>query len=223
MILKTNTLKKTPKILHWKENHLRKKARQINHSDTLRTILQKDKNPLKFLDDYSNIDQALTASINRNNFDLKIVGQAKADELIKTLNRHKPDFIHFSMHSSIKQGLYFVDGTGQAAPMNVEDFKEIMALYASMNKPISVVLSACNSKLHGLAIKEFCQYVVATNDVFPDDAGVVYTNYFYDILFNGNDYNIPYCHDAAVLAIKQNKPPFPFTNNKPTYSILEII
>jgi hypothetical protein len=182
-----------------------------------------DKNPLAFLKEFSRIKKALRQSLDRNNFDLEIEGSVKNADLFELLNDYRPEYLHISLHSSLKNGLYFEDEAGNLSTMPVEEFKSIMNLFAQVHKPAAIILSACNSKNHGLAIKDIFDHVIATETVLPETAGIVYASRFYTTLFSNNSNTVPFCHAAACQAIEFTKPSFAPINEFPVHQILTLL
>ena len=165
-------------------------------------------NPLDFGREFKNIENARQLADGRNDYAVpNIKTGVEADNLPHILTKYQPDILHFSLHSSKSEGLYFENETGQAEPITAEDFKDIIATYISDpdGKGIidTIVLSCCNSKLYGKQIEEYANHVIVTKDLFPDKAAVVYTKDFYKMLFNNKD--IAYAHRVAKTAIKRKK------------------
>ena len=166
------------------------------------------KNPLDFGKELRKIQKALDSSVDRNNYDIRIRPGILKNELMHLLDDQKPDYLHITMHASKTDGLDFEDDNGKPLPMSAAEFAQVLQLLNKQHQPHVIILSACNSKAHAEAVKAFCKYSIGTVTVFPEDAGVVYAQRFYEILFNKNSTDIPYCHQAAVLGIQQNVPPF---------------
>ncbi|MGB3075558.1 MAG: hypothetical protein WBB36_09565 [Chitinophagales bacterium] len=162
----------------------------------------KNKNPLDFGSEYQKIKDVLQSSSDRSNFKIEIEASVKKNKLREILNKYRPDYLHMSMHSSLTEGLYFENENKEKLPMPVREFGEILKLVSEVHRPISVVLSACNSKAHAEAIRDYCNYVIGTQSVFPADAGILYATEFYSTLFNNNSTNIPFCHKAGLQAIE---------------------
>lgn len=182
-----------------------------------------DKNPLAFLKEFSRIKKALRQSLDRNNYDLEIEGSVRNADLFELLNDYRPEYLHISLHSSLKNGLYFEDDAGNLSVMPVEEFKSIMELFAQVHKPAAIILSACNSKNHGLAIRNTFDHVIATETVLPETAGIIYASRFYTTLFSNTTNTIPLCHTAACQAIEFTKPAFQPINQIPVHQILTLL
>jgi hypothetical protein len=183
----------------------------------------KDKNPLDFGNEFKQIKDSLRAGTDRNNYKIEIETSVRKDEFLDMLYRYLPDYLHLSMHSSLTEGLYFEDNNKDKLPMPVDEFAEILALFSKKHSPAVILLSACNSAGHAKAVKNYCQYAIGTQAVFPADAGVLYAAKFYAALFEENSTRIPDCHCAGKLAIKGFTPPFDPINNIAVHDIPVLI
>ena len=170
----------------------------------------KGKKLLDFGNDFKHIERARQLADNRDRYTVpEIKTSVETDELLHILTKYQPDILHFSLHSSKSEGLYFENAMGDPEPITPEDFKDIIETYISdpdgKGKIETVILSCCNSVSYGKAITGFADHIVATKDFFPDEAAVLYTRDFYKMLFNDKD--IAYAHRTAQTAIKRKKYP----------------
>ena len=177
------------------------------------------KNPLDFGKELKKIQDTLEASADRGNFKIEVQTGVIKNDLPSILNKKRPDYLHITLHASETDGLYFENAAGQALPMSADEFAQVLQLISKKHKPEVIVLSACNSKPHAEAVKAYCNHVIGTKAVFPERAAVVYAHRFYEMLFNDNSTDIPFCHDAAILGISQNVPPFAPVGEIPVHEI----
>ena len=171
-----------------------------------------------FEDQYKNIKRELRSGTDRDNYTIEIETSVKKTELFNLLDRYKPDYLHLCMHNTLTEGLCFEDDDKEVFPMPVKEFADIIKLYSEKHKPICIILSACNSKGHAEAVKDYCNYSIGTQRVFPAQAGVVYTSGFYSTLLENNSSDIGYCHKAGIQAIQSSKEDFG-TYDIPVYDI----
>ncbi|MEO6683682.1 MAG: hypothetical protein ABIN48_12745 [Ginsengibacter sp.] len=171
-----------------------------------------------FDDEFIKIKDALRAGTDRDNYTIEIETSVKKTDLLNKLNRYKPDFLHLCMHTTLKEGLYFEDDDKEVFPMPVEEFTNIIKLFNEKHKPVCIILSACNSKDHAKAVKDYCDFAVGTQRVFPAEAGIVYASGFYQTLFENNSTDIAYCHKNGIQAIQSSKQDFG-TYDIPVYDI----
>jgi hypothetical protein len=181
------------------------------------------KNPLDFGKELKKIKDALEQSADRGNYRIELEPGVIKDDLAHLLDKYKPDYLHITLHSSFTDGLYFESKSGEPAAMSSEEFAKIVALVSGKRRPQVIVLSACNSKAHAEAVKTYCGYSIGMNAVFPERASIVYAQRFYEMLFNDNYTDIPYCHKAAILGIEQTVPAFEPEDGVPVQNIPVLI
>ena len=174
----------------------------------------RDKNPFDFGKEFKDLQDNLQKGIDRDHYDLCIELSVRKDEFAGILDRYHPQFLHMSMHATIDEGLYFEDQNGDLLPMAVKEFKRIIERYSKKNGLRLVLISACNSRKHAEAVKKYCECVIGTNAVFPVPAALLYSNKFYNTLFNGYQKDLEYCHTGAIDAIEFKNPKFPDLNYK---------
>ncbi len=197
-------------IYNFKNKYVKKNIEQLLTKMAKKIILfictsPRDTNPTGFDDEYKKIKDALRAGTDRDNYDIDIETSVKKDTFFDLLNRYKPDYLHLCMHTTLKDGLYFEDDNKEVFPMPVKEFAEIIKLYSDKHKPVCIILSACNSKAHAEAVKDYCNFAIGTQRVFPAEAGIVFASGFYETLFENNSSDIAYCHKGGIQAIKSSK------------------
>ncbi|CAM4279039.1 hypothetical protein [Gillisia limnaea] len=168
----------------------------------------RDSNFIDFDKEYKDLKYNLQRAIDRDHYDIEIELSVTKDEFKDILDRYKPQFLHLSMHATVKDGLHFEDKNKAILPMSVKEFKQIIERYTKKHELKLVLISACNSKNHAKAIKEYCDFAIGTKAVFPVPAALIYSNNFYTTLFNGYQKDLEYCHSGAINAIEFNNPKF---------------
>lgn len=197
------------------EGPKRKKILFITSSPT-------ETNPTDFGEQFKKIKDALQYGTDRDYFDLlNIETGVERNSVMQILYTKEPDYIHITLHNSEINGLYFQDAVKKPDPMPVNEFADYIKDLNDLNKPEVIILSACNSLAHANAVKQYCNFAIGTNYVFPDNAAIVYANKFYNALFNGK--KVSFCHRVAVQGIKYNKPPFDAIDDKEVYDIPQLI
>ena len=181
-----------------------------------------DSNPIDFGEHFKAIDEAWRKGTDRDYFTLlNIKTGVERDKVLEILYTSEPDYIHITLHNSEIKGLYFQDAAKNPDPMTADEFAEYLKTLCDEKKPEAVILCACNSLAHATAARQYCNYAVGTNYVFPDEAAILYANKFYTALFNGKDVN--FCHKAAVVGIRFAKPPFTIKDGPEVYTILQLL
>ncbi|NBC06998.1 MAG: hypothetical protein GVY26_07380 [Bacteroidetes bacterium] len=183
-------------------------------------------NPLDFGAAFREIEDARQRANRREDFDeVDIKTSVQRRRLVRILTDIKPNVLHISLHSSKSKGLYFEGRAGEVAPINPSNFRENIRTYLSHpdagDKFDVVILDACNSLKHGKAILEFTDYVVCTQDFFPDEAGRDYAEEFYSHFFNGHP--VEFCHDAGINLIRDEGYEQPEGVSMPVHEILTLL
>ncbi|MEO8150459.1 MAG: hypothetical protein ABI723_22705 [Bacteroidia bacterium] len=181
-----------------------------------------DSNPIDFGEQFKKISEALQSGTDRDYFTLlPLASGVERDKVMKILSDNTPDYIHITLHASEIKGLYFQDSAKKPDPMSAEEFADYIKLLTDLKKPDAIILCACNSLGHATAVKQYCNFSMGTNYVFPDPAAIVYAKKFYDALFNGKE--VQFCHKVAVQGIKYNRPPFDAIDDNEVYNIPQLI
>lgn len=161
-----------------------------------------DKNALDFGRDLKNIQSAHRSSIKRDEYAEPIIRPSvPAAKFTRTVLADKPAILHLTMHASKSEGLYFEDQNGEVQAISPDKLVAYFEIITEEYRPYLCVLSACNTIGHARALQPFCDYVVGMQDFFPDDAAKIYSEAFYEHLFDGN--KVATAHKAALQALKE--------------------
>jgi hypothetical protein len=181
-----------------------------------------DSNPIDFGEHFKAIDEAWKKGTDRDYFTLlNIKTGVERDQVMEVLYTNEPDYIHITLHNSEIKGLYFQDAAKNPDPMTADEFAEYVKTLCEEKKPEAVIICACNSLAHAAAVRQYCNYAVGTNYVFPDEAAIVYGSKFYTALFNGK--NVNFCHKVAVQGVRFTQPPFTIKDGPEVYTILQLL
>jgi len=161
-----------------------------------------DKNTLDFGPELSRIQSAHKSSTKRDEYAEPLIRPSvSAAKFTRTVLAEKPAILHLTMHASKSEGLYFEDPKGEVQAISPEKLVAYFEIIAKEYRPSICVLSACNTLNHAEALRPFCDYVVGTQDFFPDRAAQIYAETFYEILFDGH--KVDTAHELALLALKE--------------------
>ena len=121
----------------------------------------------------------------------------RPDDLLQSLNQHKPRIVHFSGHGSVTGEIILLDDHGNAKPVAPRGLK---ALFTTLRDNIElVVLNTCYSKIQAREISEVIDFVVGMNTAISDDAAIVFAAAFYRAL--GFNRTIQEAFDQARVAL----------------------
>lgn len=160
-----------------------------------------DKNPLDFGKELGRIQAAHQSSKLRDDFATPIIAPSvAAGDFCSRVLEDKPAILHLTMHASKREGLYFEGRDGKVQLVSPDRLVEYFRLIGGEYKPEVCILSACNTLEHAKAIIPYVNFVVGTQDFFPDRAAVIYAEKFYEALFAGN--KVETAHRLGRQALK---------------------
>ena len=123
------------------------------------------------------IEEKIYASEHRNQLDLVPVLAARPDDLLQSLNRYRPQIVHFSGHSTATGELQLVGNDGFPRPVSS---LALTRVFKTLKDNIRlVVLNACYSKIQAEAIRQEIECVVGMNAALGDDAARTFAASFY--------------------------------------------
>ena len=123
------------------------------------------------------IEEKIYASEHRDQLDLVPVLAARPDDLLQSLNRYRPQIVHFSGHGTSAGELQLVGNDRLPRPVSS---KALTAVFKTLKDNIRlVVLNACYSKIQAEAIRQEIECVVGMNDALGDDAARTFAASFY--------------------------------------------
>lgn len=123
------------------------------------------------------ITDKIRSSEHREFLELKSVWAVRPDDLIQSLNEHKPHIVHFSGHSSISGEVTFVDNNGVPKFVSPQALK---SLFTTLRDNVrTIILNSCYSKIQALAITEVIDCAIGMNDAIGDQAAITFAASFY--------------------------------------------
>jgi len=123
------------------------------------------------------IDEKVYASEHRDRLELVPAWAARPDDLLQSLNRHRPQIVHFSGHGTATGELQLVNKDGFPNPVSS---KALATFFKTFKDNIRlVVLNACYSKIQAEAIRQEIECVVGMNATIGDDAARTFAASFY--------------------------------------------
>lgn len=123
------------------------------------------------------ITEKIRASEYRNLLELEAAWAARPDDLLQSLNIHKPHIVHFSGHGSPTGEIILVNGSGSSKAVST---KALKALFTTLKDNIQVVLlNACYSRTQAEALVDVIDCVIGMNDAIGDQAALIFAASFY--------------------------------------------
>jgi hypothetical protein len=123
------------------------------------------------------ITEKIRASEYRDSVQLISAWAVRPDDLLQTLNEHKPQIVHFSGHGSQTGQLILLDKNGNPKSVSSE---AIQALFRTLKDNVRiVVLNACHSHLQAKAVVEVIDCVIGMRTAISDQAAITFAASFY--------------------------------------------
>ena len=100
-----------------------------------------DTDRLRLDEEIREIGEKIRASEHRDIVELVYVWAVRADDMLQSLNEHKPHIVHFSGHGSQLGETVLIDNNGASKPVST---RAIRALFRTLKDNVRVVvLNAC--------------------------------------------------------------------------------
>jgi len=167
----------------------------------------KDTRRLRLDEEVSLIQKALDRSKYRDKFELKDLWAVNIPDLFDAIEKSSPEIIHFSGHGSETGNIYLEDKSGNGQEITPEALSDMLRLFKKTIR--CVVLNACYSEtLAGEILKQGIP-VIGMRSAVPDQAGLVFSERFYNALGNKGSIdldNLEYAFESARSAVKMEKP-----------------
>lgn len=148
-----------------------------------------------------NVIRAIQKTTYRDQIDLKHIPAAEWEDLLDTLNEFEPHILHFSGHGC-NTGLLF-DNVGVNDDGGFELNFDLIHKFigATNNKPILLILNACNTASGAEVFLENVKAVVAMSDSIEDAAAELFSTRFYAALANGQSIDNALKQAKTVLSL----------------------
>lgn len=161
----------------------------------------KDRDPLGVDVEIREIRQAVKAAHFRDNFQIEVETAMLADEFANCLRDHAPQILHFSGYHSDPGGIMLMDGNNHSKPVPKEALLHVLGGQAGVRM---VVLNTCYSLAGADALRRKIDFAIGVEDVFYDDASILFAKCFYGALANGH--SVQSACDQATTPLIGNWP-----------------
>ncbi|MBX9791316.1 MAG: CHAT domain-containing protein [Pirellulales bacterium] len=122
------------------------------------------------------IEAKIRASDHRDSLQFITKWAARPDDLLQSLNEHKPQIVHFSGHGSPDQ-IALVDQGGNPKTVTTE---ALVSLFNTLKDGIRVVvLNACFSRSQAEAVAQHVGCAIGMNRSISDEAAIFFAASFY--------------------------------------------
>jgi hypothetical protein len=132
-------------------------------------------------------------------FTYEVANQIKSDELIKLLNSHRPELIHFTGHGNENAKLLFENVEGETTPISNDAIEIIFKRFGGSIK--CAFFSACYSSSQAKIISKYVSYAIGFPQLIEEEIALYFARNFYETLANGLQ-----VEEAFILSLSLIKP-----------------
>lgn len=150
------------------------------------------------------IDIAIQLSKYRDKVSLKAIHATRPRELIRELNRERPDIVHMSAHGDRSGAIILVGEDGEPRAVAPEILRDI---FASLETPPRlVVLNACYSFEQAQGIVETVDALIGVPGPISDTYAIEFSSALYESLAAG--VSVSYSYKQALIGAGFNRPEY---------------
>lgn len=157
----------------------------------------KDSSRLRLDEEASRIKKALERSKHRDKFRLEPRWAVQIPDLRRALLDEQPGIIHFSGHGSPLGRIYLEDAAGAGQEVSAEALGNLFNIFKEHIR--CVILNACFSELQAQEIAKHGIPVIGMSSKVPDQAGVEFSEAFYDALGAGRDLEFAFALGCSAI------------------------
>jgi hypothetical protein len=143
------------------------------------------------------IEAKIRAADHRDSLELITKWAVRPDDLLQSLNQHKPHIVHLSAHGSPTEEIVLLDNLGKPKPVSKE---ALVSLFRTLKDNIRVVvLNACFSRPQAEAITGEIDCAIGMMPEFGDSAAITFAASFYRAIGFGR--SIKEAFDQGITAL----------------------
>ena len=153
--------------------------------------------PLKLDEEAREIEVEIRAADHRDSLELITKWAVRPDDLLQSLNQHRPHIVHFSGHGNPTEEIVLLDSLGKPKPVSKE---ALVRLFRTLKDNIRVVvLNACFSKPQAEAITGEIDCAIGMMPEIGDNAAITFAASFYRAI--GFERSIQEAFDQGITAL----------------------
>ncbi|MCA9666633.1 MAG: CHAT domain-containing protein [Myxococcales bacterium] len=158
-----------------------------------------DESKLRLGEEVRAIAEKVRAADRRDDVEIVQHWAVRPDDLLQSLNQHKPDIVHFCGHGSADAiSVVGADGNPKEVPNAA-----LVALFKTLKDNIRVVvLNSCFSRTQAEAITEVIDFAVGMSRAVRDDAAVVFAASFYRAVAFGRSVEEAFDQGKVALLVE---------------------
>lgn len=158
------------------------------------------KNILSLDEEIHAITEKIRMADHRDSLELISAFAVRPDDLLQTLNEHKPHVVHFSGHGNSVGEILLIDNNRKRTPVSVSSLE---MLFSTLKGNIRlVVLNACYTEPQAIAITKVIDCAIGMNAPVGDNAAILFAASLYRAIGFGE--SIKGAFDQGKLALVVN-------------------
>jgi hypothetical protein len=155
--------------------------------------------PLRLDEEAREIEAKIRASEHRDSLELITKWAVRPDDLLQSLNQHRPHIVHFSGHSSPTEEVILLDTQGNPKRVSKE---ALVSLFSALKDNIRVViLNSCFSKPQAEAITGKVDFAIGMTREIGDPAAITFAASFYRAIGFGRSVKEAFDQGIAALLL----------------------
>ncbi|ARN82251.1 hypothetical protein DSM21852_16510 [Methylocystis bryophila] len=146
------------------------------------------------------IEEKIRAAQFRDSLEFITKWAVRPDDLLQSLNQHKPHIVHFSGHGSPAEEIILLDKLGNAKPVSKE---ALIGLFRTLKDNIRIVLlNACFSRPQAEAITAEIDCAIGMTHAIGDDAAIIFAASFYRAIGFGRSVKDAFDQGKAAIILE---------------------
>ena len=152
---------------------------------------------LKLDEEAREIEAKIRAADHRDSLELITKWAVRPDDLLQSLNQHRPHIVHFSGHGNPTEEIVLLDALGKPKPVSKE---ALVSLFRTLKDNIRVVvLNACFSRPQAEAITGEIDCAIGMTRAVGDNAAITFAASLYRAIGFGR--SIKEAFDQGITAL----------------------
>ncbi len=144
------------------------------------------------------IKEKIRAASHRDSIELEAELAARPDDVIQSLNEHKPHIVHFCGHGSEANEILLIGNDGEEKPVSAPALQE---LFSTLKDNVRLVFfNACYARVQAEAVVKVIDAAIGMNEEIGDEAAIAFAGSFYRALGFGR--SVQEAFDQGKVALK---------------------
>ena len=157
--------------------------------------------PMHLAEEEKEVRRHIQAGVARGGrVKLEVIRSAMQDDVLSSMNEHRPHVLHIAAHGNKDGDLWLADGIGDGARVSLDGF--LAAVKAAGKHLQMIVLNACYSAVTADAVLKHVDYAIGIRTAVADKSALAFCEAFYAALSHGKSLLEAHEQGLAQLKIK---------------------